>query len=149
MARGCSDITLDGTQLPPKRGHSSTHFSSHVCGQTAGWIKMPLGKEVQASAQATLRQMGTQLSSTERGTTAPAFRSMSIVVKRSPISATADLLYECHTRCNIQQLPTTVLYDADACLAEHDDGSTDYIAALQVWCQLLKLSITFNSGVTS
>ena len=42
-----------------------------------------------------------------------------------------------------------IIYDADACVAEHHDGSTDYIAALQVWCQLLKLSITFNSGVTS
>jgi len=29
-----------GTQQPPQ-------FSTHVyCGQTAGWIKMPLGKEV-------------------------------------------------------------------------------------------------------
>ena len=32
---------------PPKRGHSSPQFSAHVCcGQTAGWIKMPLGMEV-------------------------------------------------------------------------------------------------------
>ena len=30
-----------------KRGHSSPQFSAHVCsGQTAGWIKMPLGTEV-------------------------------------------------------------------------------------------------------
>jgi len=37
-----------GTQLPRKRGHSSgPQFSVHVCcGQTAGWIKMPLGTEV-------------------------------------------------------------------------------------------------------
>jgi len=35
-----------GTQLPPKRG-TDPHFSAHVyCGQTAGWIKMPLGREV-------------------------------------------------------------------------------------------------------
>jgi len=35
-----------GTQLPPK-GHSSPHFSANVyCGQTAGCIRMPLGKEV-------------------------------------------------------------------------------------------------------
>jgi len=34
-----------GTQLPPK-GHSP-QFSAHVrCGQTAGWIKVPLGTEV-------------------------------------------------------------------------------------------------------
>jgi len=37
-----------GTQLPQK-GHNGTapQFSAHVCcGETAGWIKMSLGKEV-------------------------------------------------------------------------------------------------------
>ena len=36
-----------GTQLPhPKKG-TAPHFLAHVCcGQTAGWIKMPLGMEV-------------------------------------------------------------------------------------------------------
>ena len=34
------------TKLPLKRG-TALHFSAHVyCGQTAGWIKMPLGMEV-------------------------------------------------------------------------------------------------------
>ena len=33
-------------QLPPQ-GAQSPPFSAHVyCGQTAGWIKMPLGAEV-------------------------------------------------------------------------------------------------------
>jgi len=32
---------------PYRKGHSTPHFSAHVyCGQTAGWIKMPLGTEV-------------------------------------------------------------------------------------------------------
>jgi len=32
---------------PPKRGAQPLHFSAHVyCGQTAGWIKMPLGTEL-------------------------------------------------------------------------------------------------------
>jgi len=31
----------------PKKGHISPYFSAHVyCGQTAGWIKMPIGMEV-------------------------------------------------------------------------------------------------------
>jgi len=35
---------------PPQRG-TATQFSAHVCcGQTAGWIKMPLGKEVSVSS---------------------------------------------------------------------------------------------------
>jgi len=38
-------IVLDGYPAPLKRGQSSP-FSAHVhCGQTAGWIKMPLGME--------------------------------------------------------------------------------------------------------
>ena len=35
-----------GSQLPPKRGRAP-QFSVHVyCGQTAGWMKTPLGTEV-------------------------------------------------------------------------------------------------------
>jgi len=37
-----------GTQLPHIKGHSSpSHFLVHVyCGQTAGWIRIPLGAKV-------------------------------------------------------------------------------------------------------
>ena len=43
---GIGDILLDGDLAPPK-GHSSPQFSTHVyCGQTAGWIKVKLGKQV-------------------------------------------------------------------------------------------------------
>jgi len=36
------------TQLPQEKGHTHpTQFLAHVCcGQAAGWIKMPLGTEV-------------------------------------------------------------------------------------------------------
>ena len=45
---GPGDIVLDGDPAPPLQiGHSSPHFSTHVCcGQTVGWIRMPLGTEV-------------------------------------------------------------------------------------------------------
>jgi len=43
------DIVLDRDPAPlphKKRGHSP-HFSAHVyCGQTYGWIQMPLGTKV-------------------------------------------------------------------------------------------------------
>jgi len=41
------NFVLDGDPAPsPKRGRSP-QFSAHVyCGQTAAWIKMPLGMEV-------------------------------------------------------------------------------------------------------
>jgi len=38
---------LDGDPAPPKRGTAPPQLSAHVyCGQTVGWIKMPLGMEV-------------------------------------------------------------------------------------------------------
>ena len=44
------DVDLEFPRLPPStkmRHNSPLQFSAHVyCGQTAGWIKMPLGAEV-------------------------------------------------------------------------------------------------------
>ena len=44
---GPGNIVLDGDQaLPPPKVHS-LQFSAHMCcGQMAGWIKMPLGREI-------------------------------------------------------------------------------------------------------
>jgi len=40
------DIVLDGKSAPPEKGHNP-HFSADIyCGQTAGWIKMPLRTKV-------------------------------------------------------------------------------------------------------
>jgi len=42
------DIVLDGDPaFPPKRGTSALQLSAHVyCGQTAGWIRIPLAMEL-------------------------------------------------------------------------------------------------------
>jgi len=88
-----SEIVLDVTQLPShKKGHGSLpHFSAHLrCGETAGWI-IPLGTEVGLSPGDVLD--GDPAPPTERGTAGPTFRLMSIVARRSPISATAELLF--------------------------------------------------------
>ena len=63
------------------------------CGQTVGWIKIPLGTEVRHS-QGFIVLDGDPAPPTERGTAAPlpTFPAMSIVAKRSPISATAELV---------------------------------------------------------
>jgi len=87
------EIVLDGTQLPlPRKGACSLpHFLAHVCcGETAGWI-VPLGMEVGLSPGDVLD--GDPAPPIERGTAAPTFRLMSIVARRSPISATAELLF--------------------------------------------------------
>ena len=76
-----------GTQLPRKKG-----TVPHVyCGRTAGWIKMPLGTTVGLGPGHIVRWG--PISPLQKGGTAPNFRPLSIVAKRSPISATAEHLY--------------------------------------------------------
>jgi len=41
------DFVVDGDPVPPPKKGRCPQFSAHVyCGQTAAWIKMPLGMEV-------------------------------------------------------------------------------------------------------
>jgi len=76
---------------PPslQKGHS-LQFSAHVyCGQTAGWIKMELGTEVGLGPGHTVLDGDP---APPKRDTVPNFRPMSVVAKRSPISATAEHL---------------------------------------------------------
>jgi len=89
-------IVLDGDRLSPprKRGHS-TRFSANVrCGQAAGWIKMPvpLCTEVGLGLSDSVLD-GDPAPPPQKVAQPPTFRPMSIVAKRSPISATAELLF--------------------------------------------------------
>jgi len=64
------------------------------CGQTVGWIKTPLGTEVGLS-QGDIMLDGDQTPPpTERSTAATTLPLTSIVAKRSPISASAELLLQ-------------------------------------------------------
>jgi len=68
-------------------------WHSYNCGQTVGWIKMPLGKEVGLGPGHNVldgNPVGTQRPPQQP---LPTFRPTSIVAKRSPISATAELLF--------------------------------------------------------
>ena len=63
-----------------------------VCyGQTVGWIKMPLRVEV-GLGPGDIVLAGDSAPRPQKGYSSPHFRPMSIVAKRSPISATAELL---------------------------------------------------------
>jgi len=63
------------------------------CGQTAGWIRIPLGTEV-GLGPGDIVLDGDPAPPMERGTAAITFQRMSFVAKRSPISATAELLLD-------------------------------------------------------
>ena len=67
---------------------------THVyCGQTAGWIKMAFGPEVGLDPGHIVLNGDPATLPTKGAQPPPAnFRPMSIVPKRSPISATAELL---------------------------------------------------------
>ena len=86
-------IVLDGDPAPPPPKGHSPEFSAHVCcGQTTGWI--PLGREVGLGPGHTV--LDEDLAPPPQNDTAANFLSMSIMAKRSPISATAEhlLLFE-------------------------------------------------------
>jgi len=75
---GPGDVVLDGVAAPPKRG-TAPQFSVHVyCGQTAGWMKKPLGTEDLGPGHIILDGVPAPR---ERGTAAPppSFRPMAIV----------------------------------------------------------------------
>jgi len=60
------------------------------CDQTVGWTKMPLGTEVGIGAGHIV--LDGEPVPPKKGHSPPDFRPMSLVAKRSPISATAELL---------------------------------------------------------
>ena len=80
-----SDIVLDGNPAPLlQKGHPQ--FSAYICcGQLAGWIKMKLGTEVDLSPCHIVLD-GDPAPPRERGTAAPSFRPMSIVVTVAHLS---------------------------------------------------------------
>jgi len=80
---GPSDSVLDGDPAPLlKKGAEPPQFSAHVyCGQTAGWIKMPLDMEV-GLGPCHIVLDGDPATLPPKGGTAPDFRAMSVVAKR-------------------------------------------------------------------
>jgi len=80
-----------GTKLPlPKNGDRAPQFSTHVyCGQTAGWIKMPLGMDVGLRPGRIVLDRD-PAPPKKSGTAFPNFRPMSVVVKRLDGSGIQD-----------------------------------------------------------
>ena len=71
------------TQLLPLKGHSP-QFSAYVyCGQTAGWMKMALGTEVELGPGHIVLDPAPR---PRKGHNTPSFRPMSIVVTVAHLS---------------------------------------------------------------
>ena len=89
---GQSNIVLHGDQAPSqKKAAQSPILATVCCGQMAGWIKIPLGTEVGLSPGHNSVIWETSPRH-RKGHSSPHFWPMYIVVKRSPIFATAELL---------------------------------------------------------
>jgi len=73
------DIVLDGDLPPPKKkeAQQSPSFRPMYCGQTAGWINMPLGIEVGLGPG----HIVLDETHPPKGTQSPNFRCMSVVAK--------------------------------------------------------------------
>jgi len=91
---GPGDCVFNGDQAAPRTGGTptTTQFLAHVyCGQTAGWMKTPLGTEVDLGAGHIVLDGVSALR--ETGTAAPHLFGPCLLWPRSPISATAELLF--------------------------------------------------------
>jgi len=87
--RGPGHIVLDGDPAPPK-GHRSPNF--RPMSVVTKWIKMPLGMEVDLSPGHFV--LDGDLACPPKGHSSPSiFCPMSIVAKRSSISATTEHLF--------------------------------------------------------
>jgi len=92
---GPGHIVLDRDLAPAlQRDTAAPQFLAHVCcGQTADWIKMSLGTEVGLGLGDIVLDGDPAPSPQKEAQPPPTFWLMSIVGKRSPISATAKHLY--------------------------------------------------------
>jgi len=85
------DVVLDGDPAPPKRG-TALQFSAHVyCVQTAGSMKTPLFTEVDLGPGHIV--LDEDPAPPAKGAQQPALFGPCLLWPRSPISATAKLLF--------------------------------------------------------
>jgi len=80
---------------PQKRGHSPQFLAHVYCGQTAGWMKMPLGMEVGLSPGHIVLD-GDPAPPPQKGHSPQFSAHVSCMAKWSPISATAEHLFLTH-----------------------------------------------------
>jgi len=90
---GPGDFVFDGDPATPRTEGAPTtsQFLAHVyCGQTAGWMKTPLGTELDLGPGHIVLDGVPALR--ETGTAAPHLLGPCLLWPRSPTSATAELL---------------------------------------------------------
>jgi len=91
---GPGDFVFNDDSVPPeKKDTPPTQFLAHVyCGQTGGWFKMPLGTEVDLGPRHIV--LDGDPAPLRKGHSSPLISAHVSLWPRSPISATAELLYK-------------------------------------------------------
>ena len=75
------DFVLDGDPVPRSKTGTTAEFSAHIyCGQMAGTIKMPLGREVSLSPSDIVLD-GDPVPPPQKGAKPSSFRPISVVAK--------------------------------------------------------------------
>jgi len=83
------------TQLPSEKGHTHPYpiFGHIYCGQMVGWMKTPLGTEVDLGpSHIVLDGVPAPVKGAQQP---PPIFGLCLVWPRSPVSATAELLFAC------------------------------------------------------
>jgi len=132
---GLGHSVLDGKPGPPTRnkgGGTAPHFSAHVCcGQRALWFKMPLGTEW-GLGPGNIVLDGDPAPPPKGVQRTPSFRPMSIVAKRSPISAAAG---------HLLQLPVLNIAGETDYIIIRPYGSTAYVDAANCYIPSIACSV--------
>ena len=83
LVLGPGHFVLDRDPTPPKGAQPPSQFSAHVyCGRTAGWIKMPFGREAGLSPGDIVLDGDPAPPPPQRGHSPLQFLPMSVVAKR-------------------------------------------------------------------
>ena len=93
---GPRDFVFDGDQATPEQRvrPPPASFGHVYCGQTAGWMKTPLGTEVDLGSVHIFLDGDLAPHAREKGTAAPTLFGPCLLWPQSPISATDELLYK-------------------------------------------------------
>ena len=114
-------------QVPPPKGENPK-FSAHVsCGQTAGWIKMPLGMEVGLGpGPGDIVLDGDRATPTPKnGRQPPNFRPMSIVAKRLDASG--------HHGMEVDLGPGNIVLDGNPALTSPKGAQPPIFGPCPLW----------------
>jgi len=95
---GLCDIVFDvDPAIPRKRAHPAQFLVHVYCGQMAGWMKTPLGTELDLGPGDIVLD---GVPAPAKGAQQPPLFGQCLLWPRSPISATAELLFVIRPRCS-------------------------------------------------